>query len=154
MELRWREATCHPFFPVKHGEAPWDLLLGLLTSQPWTPRQGRPQHGLARERRGRGAVAKPAEQQAGPAQKSEGQLRSCQSLSFVDFFPCLRVLPESPSLPLSVCSMTVVSAHRWGQGLGGWRLPIRAPGADSPWPAGRGLGRRAAPVYVNGGLWG
>lgn len=73
----------------------------------------------------------------------------------VDFFPLLLgVLPESPSLPLSVCSVTVVSAHRWGQGLGGWRLPIRDPGAESRRPAGRGLGRRAAPVCVNGGLWG
>lgn len=70
------------------------------------------------------------------------------------FLSCLGVLPESPSLPLSVCSVTVVSAHRWGQGLGGWRLPMRAPGADSRRLADRGLGRRAAPVCVNGGLWG
>lgn len=88
--------------------------------------------------------------------RSEGQLRSCRSLSSLDFFffpSCLGVLPESPSLPPSVCSVTVVSAHRWGPGLGGWRLPIRAPGAESRRPAGGGLGRRAAPVCVNGGLW-
>ena len=102
------------------------------------PRQGRPRHGLAKERRGRGAVAKRAEQQAGSAQKSEGQLRSCQSLGGVTPTPTpLRGLPESPPLPLSGGSVTVVSAHRWGQGLGGWRLPIRAPGADRRRPAGR-----------------